>query len=277
MASGAARKWAGIAAFLCPVILGLLFMGIASAPAHYLATNAGAALAACLLIAVGRHQNLASISPVIVVAIALALLAATFAGPDVEGVHRWIAIGPVRLHAGLLVLPSLAIILHRIDDRMAFIAAAGAATLIAFQPDRASAFALCAGALTSAAAKRSLWSASAFMVALGALGITMALPDPLDPVPFVENVIADAGKVHPLLSVAMVASVAVAATAPLLGSGRRTSAGLAWSACLIAFSLAALAGHYPTPLLGYGISSIAGLGLALALSAKTAEEKEPAT
>jgi cell division protein FtsW (lipid II flippase) len=274
MAGGAGKTWAAIAAFLFPVIFGLLFMGMAGAPALYLGTNAGAACAVGLLLAVGRGQNLSGLPPIMLASISLAILAATFVGPAIEGIHRWIAIGPVRLHAGLLVLPSLSVILHRLDGRMAFIAAVGAALLIALQPDRASAVALCAAALTLVAAKRDLCSTAAFLVAVTALGITMALPDPLDPVRFVENVIPDAGALHPLLSVAMMASIAISV---LIVSHRWQSAGLAWSACLIAYIFASLAGHYPTPLIGYGVSSILGFGLALALLAKTAEGKRQAT
>jgi len=43
--------------------------------------------------------------------VGLALLGATLLAPGTEGVHRWLPLGPVRIHAGALLLPPLLVAL----------------------------------------------------------------------------------------------------------------------------------------------------------------------
>ena len=38
---------------------------------------------------------------------ALGLLLATFIDAGLEGVHRWVQVGPLRVHAGVVCLPTL--------------------------------------------------------------------------------------------------------------------------------------------------------------------------
>jgi hypothetical protein len=270
MERGAAARWIALAAFLVPVASGLLFMALADAPVHYVAVNAGAAILVCLALAVVPRGEPGDGLLITGATICLMLLAASFAGPQIDNVQRWLALGPIQLHAGQLALPSLMVILPRLDRRFAFGVAAIAAILVALQPDRASAFAMLISALFLFAYAPGRWSLATLLAACVAFGITAVTLDPLASVRFVEHVVRDSSAVHALLPPAFALSILVAALAPLaVLSGRRRRSDFVWSACLIGFFLAALNGNYPTPLLGYGASPILGFGLALLLIFKS--------
>lgn len=270
MKRGAAARWIALAAFLVPVASGLLFMALTGAPVHYIAVNIGAAILVCLALALAPNGQPGDRLLLAGAIICLMLLAASFAGPQIDNVQRWIALGPIQLHAGQLVLPSLMVILPRLDRRVAFWVAAVAAILVALQPDRASAFAMLVSALFLFASALDRWSLATLLATVVAFGITAATPDSLPPVRFVEHVVHDASAIHALLPVALTLSIFVAAVALLaVPRDRRRRSDFAWSACLIGFFLASLGGNYPTPLLGYGASPILGFGLALLLICKS--------
>ena len=94
---------------------------------------------------------------------------------------------------------------------------------------------------------------------------------PLAAQPFVEGVLNSAFQVHPLAGLAVWAGVAVLILPAVAGAifrpedrARYATFGAVW----LAIIAAAVVGNYPTPLVGYGASSI--LGYALSLGALTA-------
>ena len=260
------RKLKLLGAFLCPVLAGLLFMARGGAPITYIAVNVGALLFLGIIMLGGsvKHRPLL---PLAIVGISLALLAATFAGPDIGDVHRWISLGTFKFHAGMLVLPSIAVLLPGLNKQLALSATLIAALLFAGQPDRASAFALGTVCLSFVAVTCDRWTLAAALAAVLAFAITKR--DDLLPIIFVEYVVRDAFQENLLIVIFMVGSIAFAALAPILFLGDRLRSisvrAIAWCACLVGYFVASLFGAYPTPLLGYGISSILGFGFALAL------------
>lgn len=261
----ATRRFSELAAFLLPVIAGILFMALMGAPFAWLVTNVGAAI--CVVIAWFVFKD-RSMPPLALAIAALALLGASFVGPAVDGVHRWIALGPLRLHAGMLALPLLGILLLQLNKQIAAAIAAVAALIFALQPDRASALALLCIVLIWTMLARNLWALFALATAVCSFSATMANADALSPVPFVENVLRDAVMWHPLVAVGMSGALVAAGITPiLLGRHTHLMPSAIWSAGLVGYSAASLLGAYPTPLLGYGVSPILGFGLALTLLA----------
>ena len=93
-------------------------------------------------------------------------------------------------------------------------------------------------------------------------------PDPLQPVVFVEHMIRDAWKFHPLSAALLAGSLVLALVAPLVGTDVRSQMPLIVSLATVSGSIIlSFFGPYPTPLIGYGASAIIGYGLALGLSA----------
>jgi cell division protein FtsW (lipid II flippase) len=255
-----------------PVVLGIIYMAAYGAPQIYTVSNASAGIAilvGILFVPRARHLQLPAISPIVVATVILAFFAATFAGPSVGGVHRWIGLGPIKLHAGMLLLPTLLGILAGLNARLACEVILVAAALFALQPDFASALALCVSTLACFILTQNRWAFIALLGTCVALAVTLLRTDELAPVSFVEAVVQDAFARHPLISIGMILSVAMAAAAPILSLSIRTAASaarlLGWSACLIGYFLASLIGDYPTPLLGYGVSPIFGFGCACIL------------
>jgi cell division protein FtsW (lipid II flippase) len=255
-----------------PVVVGILYMAACGAPQIYIVSNSGAGiaiLAGILFLPKMKSLQAPIRAPFIVSGVILALIAATFAGPGVDGVQRWIKLGPFNLHAGMLLLPVLVVILPELMPRLGCVATLLATTLFALQPDFASAFALCAASLVVFALTRNCWSLVAFLGACVALALTLLQFNILAPVSFVEAVVQDAAAVHPIISIGMILSVIMAVVAPIVALSKNEFAKqvrvLAWSACLIGYFLASLIGAYPTPLLGFGVSSILGFGCACIL------------
>ena len=259
------------AAFMCPVAAGVAYMALAGAPHSYLFANMAAAclvlVAFWLVPPLDRQAALLAISVFVP-----ALLASTFLGPAVDGVHRWIGIGPLKMHAGFLVLPFLATRMPRLDRWVVAAIISLAALLIALQPDRASAFALFLLAVVWFGIARNRWALMAFLASGGGLLWTISQADNLPPVRFVENVVAEAAAADRGMAVVMVGATLLAIAVPISIWWRNRSArgvGLIfWSICLAGYFLASLAGPYPVPLLGYGVSPILGFGYALALLAR---------
>lgn len=257
-----------LSAFLSPVIAGIIFMVSTGAPASFVLANAAAFFG--VAIAFWRVPQINPQSSLLVVTALLpVLLACTFAGPAIDDVHRWVALGPLKLHVAMLLLPFLAVQMFRHDKRIISVGLTLAALIIAFQPDRASAAALFLASLCWLCFMRDGWSLATTFVSAAALLRTMLNADTLPPVRFVENVISDAAVIHPSIAVLLIATMLLAIGVPLyagLRSGLAKAAPfIAWAACLTGYFLVSLAGPYPTPLMGYGVSPILGFGLALAM------------
>ncbi|MEW5931439.1 MAG: hypothetical protein AB1941_28565, partial [Gemmatimonadota bacterium] len=97
---------------LAPVpalLLGVLVMRASGVPASLWAQNAAAWAVGALLCLGARTRT----PPArgrwadVVVVLTAAALAAALLAPGIEGVHRWVKLGPVRLHAAAVLLPLL--------------------------------------------------------------------------------------------------------------------------------------------------------------------------
>lgn len=196
------------------------------------------------------------------------LLAMSLGDAGQSGVHRWIGIGPVRMNAAALVLPLALVLAGRDPARGTHpgIAAALAvmAAILAWQPDLSQLAALLAALLAWAVARRSM-GALLWMVplALATLFVCARRPDPLDAVPYVEGILALAWQVSPLLAVAGGVCLLLTALSPLLlasDAGRRPAA-VALTAYFLVSGAAWLAGAFPVPLAGHGLSFVIGWGI----------------
>ena len=252
----------GLAALplLFPGLAGLGYLALFGAPSSYLAINALALAGGSLWAAFGRVPLRPSRVRALLAALLALLTLPLIVGPDVDGIARWLSLGGFTLNTGLLAVPLIAVLSAR-DSLFAPLWLL-AATLIAFaQPDAAAALALSLAALA-------LWRTNrdGRAGAVGALGLFAsagaALSGNLPPQPFVEGVLSNLARTAPLiaapLALSLLASLALILRAPAPKAIRWPLAGT-----LIGFTLAALLGDYPTPLIGYGAASILGIGLAL--------------
>ena len=259
-----------LAAGLVAVGTGLLFMAVGGAPPTYLLVNGLTALLALLSWPyVRRFARLTASRPVAVAVLcAAALMATALFGRGIDGVTRWVAVGPVSLQISFLALPLLMAVAARRSSPVMTTALALAAASLALQPDRAMAAAFAAALAVAAVSAPDRWRLVALVCSAAAAVAAFALPDPMPAVPFVDSIVPlAAGSGFPfaaLVAVAMLVPVlpfliAGAAGGPAEAMGRALAAG--WAG----FAIAAFLGNYPSPLVGYGASAILGYALSCAM------------
>ena len=207
-----------------------------------------------------RGRTLDAIALVACVAIVAPLLF----GPRMEGVARWLAVGPVQLQPAMILLP-LVLILHARDPRQtSTVALAFTAVALAFQPDRSMVTALAATLFVLAVLQGGLAAWGLVIWSMASATMAFARPDPLGPVPLVENVLNDAfaqgltsGLTMTIAAVLMILpSFTVRSAVP--------SARIAFATCWVILIAASVVGPFPTPVLGFGASGVLGYVLSLA-------------
>ena len=253
-------------ALLIPGLAGIAFLAFGGAPASYPLVNCGALLLSTVWIAIrgvtcGPRTRLAAAFGLVAM-MALPLLT----GPAVDGVARWIPLGPFALHSGMLATPLLVVLAAR-DPRRGPIMLASAIAAAAFQPDAATAFALfAAAAVLAAVTRRRLWIVTA-SAGVPAVVASLRVPGPA-PQPFVEGIVADAWALQPIAALALMLALVWPVIVLARGHESTRLPRLALSAALSGFVVISLAGPYPVPFLGYGAAPLLGFGLAFAALAR---------
>ncbi|HSW28203.1 MAG TPA: hypothetical protein VLH75_01805 [Longimicrobiales bacterium] len=240
----------GVPAGIWPANLAAMLLGV---------LMAAAALTRRRVASVGRG------SPGWVVPVGLALLATTLLAPGAEGVHRWLPLGPLRLHAGALVLPPLLVVLAEAPWTVSVATASTALLVLLLQPDAAQAASFCAGWIVLAAARRERGSPGVILASAAVAAASLFRPDPLGSVPHVEGILGLAAAQGQLMAGAGLISLAALPLGFMLFVERPL--GLALAAYTAGALGAAWLGNYPVPMLGYGVSPILGYYFAVAAGA----------
>ncbi len=254
--------------------VGVLVMRASGVPAMLWGQNVAAWVVGALLCA-GLWRVRPSHGPGVLYAagvLAACGLAATLLDPGMQGVHRWVQLGPVRLHAGAILLPLLLAAvagLERAGKRGASAVLATVVALVLFaQPDAAqtTAFAAAASVLllprTAGEARLSI----RLVPLLALAGASWLRSDPLLEVPHVEGIVGLAAELGTGWGAAALASLLLLPV-PFLAARREAGdrLALALGAYLSVTLLAAAVGSFPVPVLGYGASPILGYLAAVGL------------
>lgn len=247
------------------IVVGVIVMIGGGVPARAWGQDvAVTALSTALLLATRReHRGAPSLATMFaVVATGIALLAATLLHGGVDGVRRWVAAGPVQLHAAAIVLPPLLLLLLAAGRAASQVAALVTLCILWLQPDAAQAAAF------AAAWSVGEWGARG-RAALVPVGIALLLavatalrPDPLPPVAHVEGIVGMATHLGFGWGVLAMLGLAIPPLAWRASSDRQQGAVLATYIAITA--LAPMLGNFPVPYLGYGVSPIIGYYLAVA-------------
>lgn len=259
----------GVLCALVSALLGVIYLTSAGAPLQYLVVNLTAlVIGVAALALVGRFGARDIVSPGVAVFLmaTLVLLTALF-GKSAEGVARWVAFGPVTFQTSLLVMPAALVLFARQQSRLSTLGMGILALAVAIQPDPAMACALVIGLTVIALRQHDRSVGIALGFACIAALLTLAKPDTLPSVPFVDGVYADAFAKGPFAAVLAISGM-LALLGPAIGlfsaRGRERNALLAFLAVWSAILLAPAAGNFPTPFVGYGASAIIGYLLCLA-------------
>jgi hypothetical protein len=258
--------WLAVAALVAATASGMLHFWVGGAPLTYVVLN-GLSLLLGLVIVLVPMRSLAGRVVTGLVGIGVAGIAATLlSGFDLEGVRRWLPIGPIRLHAAMLLLPAIMVLLPRLSGAGQIGIVTALAAIFAIQPDLGAALALAAAFLFSRVGRGEHGvTAIGAAASIAAVAITSLRPDPLDPVAFVERVVPDAFATSAMLGLLIGTTLLFACAAPLFVQPRNARATRSLAGVMAGFTLASTIGPYPVPLSGYGASSILGYALALAV------------
>lgn len=195
------------------------------------------------------------------------LVGLTLLSPGIDGVHRWLVLGPVRLNASTMVGPWLLAGVHAEARRSPgrALALLGALLLVhVLQPDAAQATALALGGLVliwRAPAVTRAVQASAVVVTLVLAGLAWSRPDPLLALDHVERVLVLGLASGPGLALATAAAMALLLAPMVVARGRAGAAGalaLAFAVYLLASVAATFVGAYPVPVMGAGAGPVLG-------------------
>ena len=271
----------GIACAFGATLLGLFYLSAAGAPLRYPIVNAAAFLLGLVALSglsaagaqTGRHSG------ALLVALGAALLVTALSGSSADGAARWIWIGPLSVQPSLVVLPAMVVAFARNPGVLGSLGIGIAAAALAFQPDRAMAGVLAFGLVVLAATRPSGASIGALLFALAAFAISLARPDSLPAVPFVDEILFTSFEVHLLAGTAVLVGVLLLLV-PAFAARRADPAFMVFGAIWLGCIAAAALGNYPTPVVGYGGSAILGYLLSLAwlpdtAPARTGEELNP--
>jgi hypothetical protein len=227
--------------------------------------------AAATAIAVSARPG---IGPVVLWTLPVGLLA-TFLGPDLDGVHRWVDLGPLHFNVAMLLLPPALVALADLArERLApWLAVLASLALLAAQPDASQSTTLAAMAALIAA--RTVPGPVARTGLIGTVALLATLswfrPDPLKPVAEVEQIIGLAFALSPAAAALALLLLIAAAVTPIIatrdGPPALRLAGQALAGCLLLWTAMPFLGAFPVPLAGMGMSPILGAWLGVGLLA----------
>lgn len=260
--------------------LGLLVMRASDVPAAMWGQNL-AAWAVGVLLCLGVRRTRTSLpSPTgadLTALLAFGALVATLLAPGVDGVHRWVRLGPVRLHTAALLLPVLLVALERLARVrgwwIAALLAVGVVLTLFLQPDaaQATAFAGAAGIVLLSGVGRGALRWIALLSLAAVAGLSWLRRDPLSPVPHVEGIVGLAARLGTGWAVAAAVSLLLLPV-PFFLAGRRTGPALGVYVSLTI--VAAFVGSFPVPVMGYGVSPILGYLVGMGAFLRTARPRE---
>jgi cell division protein FtsW (lipid II flippase) len=259
----------GVASAIGAVGLGLAYLAAAGAPVQYLAVNAGTLVIGLLGVTAWKKwaQPAVTVAGLAAFAIGLSLLATALFGHSLDGATRWVRIGPLSLQPGLILTPLLAVLVSRDRSLWATTGVIIAAAALALQPDRATAGALAAGMAALALTKQDRRVLTALFATGAAFTVALVRPDTLPAQPFVERVLFTAFETNLAAGIAVwigVKWLLIPAIAGRVLDPENTPTYAVFGAVWLGIIAASALGNYPTPLVGYGASSILGYVLSLA-------------
>lgn len=190
---------------------------------------------------------------------------------DASGPRRWVALGPLNFYMAALVLPSLIVVCEMLiaDKRLLLPYSAVLVTcvVLTLQPDASQAVALLVAAIIVAQHHQVTVGRLAMLVLPLLLLVlwVFSKPDPLMPVPYVEEVFATAWQ-HSVWAGVAVMACGMALLGGLWRQSSQASAGCAAVAGYYAILfICSSMGMTPAPLLGYGAGPVLGFGLMVAV------------
>ena len=208
----------------------------------------------------------------VIVIVSVLLLCSSFLSTGIEGVHRWIQVGPISLNTAFICLPVLLIAINKLmalgQSKVCYILIPIIAGVLFLQPDASmiSAFSIALLPIIMSNPISKLFKYCALTILLILSVISWWNIDNLHPVAYVEDIIVlakEGGWLYLLLCVISLFSLLL----PFVKIDRYQQDGIISVSLGLFFFvliLSTLVGDFPVPLIGYGISPIVGYMISVA-------------
>ncbi|MBD2840818.1 putative peptidoglycan glycosyltransferase FtsW/RodA [Erythrobacter rubeus] len=260
----------GFSCAIGAVLLGCAYLHAVDAPTYMIASNAGAlvcGLAGALVIA-SRPAFSRRVSDIAVLLMSLALVATALTGTSVAGASRWASFGALVLQPSFIFLPAIMIIHARQSSHASMLGVMLTVIAIAFQPDKAMSGILVLGLASIAYGQLRRSSLIALAGSVAAFTYVATVPVEIPTSPYADDVFAIAFDLHSGTAMAASIGVLLLLAPAIYGCMSRTidrAQCVTFAAVWGGLILAAVFGHSPTPVIGYGGSAILGYLISLGI------------
>jgi len=219
----------------------------------------------CVYIMKTKQKQLSKIITPIVI---IVLLIAPFWFNDIEGIHRWIQFGPFSFYVTSIFLPLLMIFLwKRLENKhYGYVTGLNFVVLVIllFQPDagQVTAFACANTVLFWNKMNNRLLKLFNLTFTTAIVILTWIFLDDLAPVPYVEHIlflVKDMGEIWFIFGLMSLLLLLF----PFLFYGKVTTISLTFGVYFLVMMLVTFFGHFPMPIMGYGISPVIGYIIAI--------------
>ncbi|MGH4124370.1 MAG: cell division protein [Clostridium sp.] len=252
-----------------PIIIGVIAMYTNKVPIAILGQNIFylllSGIISCFILSRKSKVKKNKSTNLTTIIVAVILLFLTFISSGIEGVHRWVSVGPIKFYVAVIVLPIIIIELWKsLQIRDWWFSATITiviSILLALQPD--------ASTLTAFAIPMIilLWNKInnnifrfCIVSLLSALIITSwVFLDGLQPVSYVENIVSLVANMGIIwLSLGVISLVLLPLPFIFFSPKKYKLLSLSIGLYFIIILISALLGNFPVPLMGYGVSPIIG-------------------
>lgn len=247
------------------LLLGVAWMQQTGVPTAIYLQNVVAVVAGAAIAIYGVRRRASPAVGLAMTIVAIVLLLATLAADGVQGVHRWIRIGPLNIHVASVFIPLVLVELDRLLRgarlALAFGVMLTVAAILALQPDAGQAVAFAGSCVTLLAirVKRMGVAIGGVLALLALAGFSFLRSDPLPAVPYVEEIAIRIGRQGVVWQAAVVVALALLIVPFIVRMPKVSpSAGLAVAIYVTLVIAASCWGNFPVPVLGFGMSPIIG-------------------
>lgn len=222
------------------------------------------------MIYISRGIKLSVKTVFVLILLGILALCAAFLFPGMEGVHRWIKIGPMNINLAFIVLPLLLIGLNVLLEMgklgFSYICILVIAALLFLQPDASmiTAFSAAILWLMFHNNKKKLLPCILAIVLIGLSAVSWLNLDSLAPVSYVEDILLlakESGTIYLIFSLLFIVITLCPFWWKAAQPHKTLSIGL--GVFFIIVNLSTFLGNFPVPLMGYGVSPIIGYLIAV--------------
>ncbi|WP_443662440.1 cell division protein [Clostridium sp.] len=219
-------------------------------------------------------NNVVANSVTIIVTVILLFL--TFISSGIEGVHRWVSVGPIKFYVSVIVLPIMIICLWKLSQTKDWWFSATitivVSILLTIQPDASmlTAFAIPMIMLLWNKINNNIFRSCIIVLLSALIIISWLFLDGLPPVSYVENIVSLVANMGIIwLSLGIISLVILPLPFIFFPPKKYKLLSVSIGIYFIIILISTIFGNFPVPLMGYGVSPIIGYFISITWFSKS--------